>query len=261
VEIGIIITAFNCINYTKACINSIHTISPFHLILIDDYSTDDTKKYFAALERSHKDNSLQSDQPIKDVVVITDPDTDSLTEKWNLGMTVCKERNLIAGLICNNDILFSKYTIDAVIKRLQQGIEINENIAMVTACNIRDQITPEEIFTIPFPESGSEADSPDFSCFLFRTDIWATWGGFDPNYKIAYFEDNDTHIAMAKLGYRCISTTTAPYYHYGSVTQNSVPGGICKGHNFEANRTYFLNKWKVDSTSQEYVDIINSAKK
>lgn len=228
-EIGIVITVFNCVEYTKACINSIRTTHPFHLILIDDYSTDDTKKFFNALERSHKDGTLQSDQPIKDIVIITDPDTDSLAEKWNMGMQVCKDRNLVAGLVCNNDILFSQYTIDAIVKRLQKVLDLKENIAMVTASNIRGQIEPKDIFTLPNPGEGSEADGPDFSCFLLRTDVWTEWGGFDTNYQpcLSYF----SKIVMAdgslkNLGTLVYEKSKEKVLSYDKYTKTFVPKTI-----------------------------------
>jgi GT2 family glycosyltransferase len=260
-EIGIIITVFNCVQYTVHCINSIKSEHPFHLILIDDYSTDDTKNFFARLKYDFDHGELQSDQPVKDIVVVTDPETDSLAEKWNIGMQICEDRGLVAGLICNNDILFSEYTVNAVVGRLQKALDKDENIAMVTASNRRDEMDPEDILTIPDPGKGSEADSPDFSCFLMRVDAWNEMGKFDTNYIPCYFEDNDTHLALAKIGYRCLNVTSAPYYHYGSITQNSVPGGLCKPPSFEENRAYFEKKWGMSSTSDEYKKIIKNARR
>ena len=50
-------------------------------------------------------------------------------------------------------------------------------------------------------------------------------------------------MRMIQAGWRAMSITSAPYYHYGSVTQNSIEGGLCTSPQFEANRAYFKDKF------------------
>lgn len=231
-KIGLVITCCNQVEYTKAAVHSIKTKLPFELIIIDDYSIDGTKAWLKELAVVYGAG----------LTVISDADTDSLGQKWNLGASKAKELGCDAVLICNNDILFSSHTIDNLVFRLNQARENNEYMAVVSANNQRGRVKPEEIFSIAL-ERSSEAEHPDFSCFLLDLTAWEAVGKFSEEYKPCYFEDNDFHTKLKLYGYKAIATTEAPYYHYGSVTQNSVEGGLCKGPQFEYNRALFVAKF------------------
>ncbi len=246
-KIGIIITVKNCVEYTKECIDSIVTDVEHVIILIDDFSTDRTKGYFKTLSNS-RDN----------IIVLTDIDTFSLAEKWNLGIDAAIGDTCDAFLICNNDIVFNKHTINQLADRLRQVRLNNEKIGIITAHNLRDSMGPKEIIDYPLVENGTESAGPDFSCFLLTSDAFAAVGLFDEDYMPCYFEDNDYHIRLIQAGWRAISMTSAPYYHYGSVTQNSTPGGICSGSRFDMNRDYFKAKFGFAPGDPAYQKLVDS---
>lgn len=228
-KIGIVVTMFNCVEYSKAMVESIKTETSYELILIDDYSVDGTKHWLSTLTAPN-------------VHKIIDPDTISLGQKWNLGILKAEELGCQAALVCNNDILFSPETIDALVRRFEKG-----DRAIVSAHNLRGEMpNPQDILTYKVTHATSEAEHPDFSCFLVDIYAWKMVGGFDEGYVPCYFEDNDFHTILRAHGYVAIATTSAPYYHYGSKTQNSVEGGLCKGPQFEANRAYFTKKFGCD---------------
>ena len=249
-KIGIIITAKNCVDYTKKCIESIVTEIDSVLILVDDFSTDGTKAYF---------KSLSDD--LDNVIVLTDLDTFSLAEKWNLGVDAARGDKCDAFLICNNDIIFNKHTIDRLAQRMMEAYMNNETVGMVTAHNIRDAISPDEILDYPFVQNATESPGPDFSCFLLSDDAYTDVGVFDEDYMPCFFEDNDYHMRMIQAGWRAISFTGAPYYHYGSITQNSVPGGICAGDQFRRNRAYFKAKFGFIPGDRKYDVVVKSLEK
>lgn len=239
-KIGITITMKNCLDYTKGCLESLSRSElkfPYHLILVDHGSTDNTPEFLSEYQKSNPDNTT----------VLVDPTARSLGELWNKAMEAAKDSGCQANLICNNDILFSKHTIPPLIARLNSAYEVGEDVVIVSATNLRSSIKPEEIYTIDPPSEPSEADSPDFSCFLFTVEGWERMGKFDENYIPCYFEDNDTHTVIKLMGSRAIMITAAPYYHYGSKTQNSVDGGLCTSPAFEANRRYFISKFGMDA--------------
>lgn len=226
-RIGIVITCKNLIEYTAQAIESILTKHPFVLIVVDDFSTDQTKEYMTRLAEANSN-----------VIYVKDPLTYSLSEKWNIGAELAWKAGAEAVLICNNDIVFAPCTIDALVERLEQG-----DAGMVTAHNLRGQLKdPEEILTTTVTWTPSEAESPDFSCFLLAKSTWDTVGKFDEMFIPCYFEDGDYHLRMGKAGIKAITTTAAPYLHYGSQTQNSTPGGICRGEQFDRLREYLRSK-------------------
>lgn len=232
-KIGIVITCYNEVEYTKNMVKSLKTSFPYELIVIDDYSMDGTKAYLRELVTTG-------------ATIITDPDTETLGEKWNLGAAKAKELGCEAVLICNNDILFHPATIDNLVKRLELAKEQDELVVIVSANNQRGHIKPEEVFTLDLPEVPSEAEHPDFSCFLLDLKVWEFVGKFSHNYKPCYFEDNDFHTKLKIWGLKAIATTMAPYYHYGSITQNSIPGGLCKPPQFEHNRAVYVAKFGAE---------------
>jgi len=237
-KVGIIITCRNLIEYTKQAIESIDTVHPMCLTVIDDDSTDDTKLYLKALKEAYPD----------EVVVHTDPLSYSLADKWNLGVRTCIDAGCDVFLICNNDIIFAPCTIDNLVARISKG-----DVGMVTAHNIRGALAdPKEIHEATPPELPSEAPHPDFSCFMISRDTWEVVGEFDTKFIPMYFEDGDYHLRMSKAGIRAITTTAAPYYHYGSTTQHAVPGGMCKPAQFDRLREYLRSKHGTVPGEPEY---------
>ena len=257
--VGIVITCMNQVAYTTAAVNSIRTKFPFVLVVVDDFSSDGTKQWLGQLGAAHKNNWVAGvNDGWKELVTIIDEPTDSLGEKWNLGVQACKDHGCDFALVCNNDILFHPQTIDNVVTRLAQAKLDNENIGIVSAHNRRGSIKPEDIFTLALPEPPSEAESPDFSCFLIDIAVWEKIGKFPTIYEPCFFEDNHTHCELAKNGYRAITTTAAPYYHFGSVTQNSIPGGLCSSPRFETNRGIFKRLWGFIPGDPEYDTYVHS---
>lgn len=220
------------VQLTNAAYHSIVTKYEHEVIIVDDWSEEDSKGFLRALEI------------FDNVHLITDPLTLSLSEKWNLAAEKAWELGCDAVLICNNDILFHPVTIDAIVERWQQ-----DDVGMVTAHNLRGQVEPDKLNEVAPPENPTEAPNPDFSCFLLPKETWNSVGIFDAEFRPCYFEDNDYHYRMKLLGLKAITTTAAIYYHYGSQTQNSVPGGLCRGEQFQENYRYFVKKHGVDPST------------
>ena len=224
-KLAIVVTYFNCFEYTKAMVESIRTYYPYYLILVDDYSWDGSKAWARELAKTNEN-----------VILIEDPDTISLGQKWNMGVEKAKELGCEVVLTCNNDILFAPDTIDNIMKRWEQG-----GASIVSAHNIRGELAnPQDILIYKPKEPTSEAPHPDFSCFLMEIKAWEMIGRFPEVYIPCYFEDNHIHTMLKALNLLAISTTTAPYYHYGSITQNQVDKGLCSSPMFEANRDKFV---------------------
>jgi len=247
-KVCIAFTMRNCLTFTRKCVDSIKTSFPNYIILVDDGSTDGTKRWIEGLVRDFH-NGIYHDglEKTLDIITMIDPPFPSLAAKWNAVMRLAEEKQCQAGMICNNDILFSPITIDNMLNRLSSATESSDleerKIVMVTANNMRGRITPAAVLNLTSPADSAEGENPDFSCFSLTIEGWNTVGGFDENYVPCYFEDNDFHTMLKIHGLRAINTTTAPYYHFGSITQNSVPRGLCPSSVFDKNKQYFVNKF------------------
>jgi hypothetical protein len=165
-----------------------------------------------------------------------------LSGVWNYGVDLGKQRGDDFVLVINDDILFSPWTIDNMVKEFGGD---DEHILMVTGHNVRGEISsPEEIYEWPDPLEGAIGDNPDFACFMVRPDIFDQVGRFDENFAPAYYEDNDYHRRISLSGNRAVSTTSAPYYHYGSRTQNATPGApTVPPFAFQINQLHYISKW------------------
>ena len=227
-KLGIIITCKNLVEYTKAAVESVFTSHPYVLFVVDDGSTDATKWWLReAAEEDHR------------IVPVLNPKSKGLSGKWNVGCQLAfEEHECDMALICNNDILFSPVTIDSLVARMRKG-----DVGMVTAHNMRGEMAvPTDVLNLGVSWEPTEAPNPDFSCFLLSKDTYDKVGPFDEKFVPCYFEDGDYHLRMGKLGIKAITTTGAPYYHYGSRTQNSVYGGLCTPEQFDKLREYLRSK-------------------
>lgn len=162
-----------------------------------------------------------------------------LGKAWNWGIEQAGNEGCKYVLVINDDILFSNQTID----KLVCGLEDRDDITMITGCNMRGHMEPDEIMSYK-TDASDFGENPDFACFMVRPSILETFGTFDENFTPAYFEDNDYHRRIKLLGGLAGSTAAAPYYHYGSKTQNAdslFP--TVSGEMFENNRAYYVTKW------------------
>lgn len=169
-----------------------------------------------------------------------------LSAAWNSGIDQAFAAGNEYVLVCNDDILFAPYTIDALYRAMEKSDK-----AIVTAQNVRDGMpNPDDILTTPEGYDWSiqlnpvYGGGPDFACFMINWDAWKHVGRFDENFVPAYFEDNDYHRRINLSGLEACSVNTAPYYHYGSQTQKAVAvAPVVPPHAFDNNRAYYISKW------------------
>lgn len=74
-------------------------------------------------------------------------------------------------------------------------------------------------------------------CFAIRKSIFQYIGGFNPNYRIGYWEDSEICMNVRELGSKIMFTPHSVIYHKLGHTQSG-------GHKFfNHNKNYFRNKW------------------
>jgi GT2 family glycosyltransferase len=224
-------TVKNLVEYSTKAVATLRTTHPYRLLLVDDHSTDGTKAWYQGLIAADPER----------VSAIVDPRVPSLGAKWNLAALNAWEHGSSAVVIANNDVLFHQRTIDAMVETWQAL-----GVALVSAHNMRAEMKPHELEAFPAPSPGTVSPHPDFSCFLVPKSTWDTVGPFAECFIPAYWEDNDFSVRLGIAKLRAISTTGAPFYHYGSRTQNSVPQGLCSSAQFERNRELFRQKYKCE---------------
>lgn len=74
-------------------------------------------------------------------------------------------------------------------------------------------------------------------CIAMRKEVFLELGGFNPNYRIGYWEDSEICMAAKEKGYKIMYTPHSKIYHKG---HHAGAGG----HKYaDHNIMYFKNKW------------------
>lgn len=74
-------------------------------------------------------------------------------------------------------------------------------------------------------------------CFAMPNSLFQYIGGFNPNYKIGYWEDSEICLNVRELGYKIMFQPKSIIYH--KLGHTSSGGHKYFGH----NKLYFMNKW------------------
>lgn len=95
-------------------------------------------------------------------------------------------------------------------------------------------------------------------CLGIRRKLFKEIGGFNPNYRIGYWEDSDLCLTVREKGYKIMFQPNSKIYHILGHTKSGT-------HRFQNyNRNFFFNKWvntgRIDSlisSKREVVPKIN----
>lgn len=83
----------------------------------------------------------------------------------------------------------------------------------------------------------SEREMVTGCCFAMKADLYRYIGGFNPNYKIGYWEDTEICMNVRELGYKILYQPNSVIYHKLGHTGSG-------GHKYyNHNKSYFMNKW------------------
>lgn len=176
-----------------------------------------------------------------------------LAAAWNEGLEWSLNRRHSFTLIINDDILFAPQSIDNMVKSFLD-LEKRSRCAMITGNDIKALLPhPEDILTYETDVVAFQGN-PDFACFMVRPTIAYRIGFFDENFIPAYFEDNDYHHRINLGGLNAYNAVSAPYYHYGSQTQNAdINAAVVPPFAFEMNRSYYIEKWGGEPGKEQFI--------
>jgi GT2 family glycosyltransferase/predicted O-methyltransferase YrrM len=239
---SIIIPVFNNVDYTRNCIQAlIHTTQNIHceFIIIDNASTDDTKKYLYGLSG--------------DIRVITNPENLGYTIACNQGAQAASGELLV---FLNNDTIPQ----DGWLKSLINTVEADGQIGAVGAKLIYPDGTLQEAGAIVFSDGSAlnfgrgedpakplynricEVDYCSGACLLIPHKVYKELDGFDEMYAPAYYEETDFCFKLREHGYKVIYQPQSHVVHYGSVTAGLDPSGPLRKY-LAINKVKFVQKW------------------
>jgi len=100
---------------------------------------------------------------------------------------------------------------------------------------------PKEIF------EAQEREMVTGACLAIRKSLFQEIGGFNPNYRIAYWEDSEICMTVREMGYKVMYQPNSRIYHSGQHSKSA-------GHKFnEHNKNFFMNKWVNSGRIDKFV--------
>lgn len=100
---------------------------------------------------------------------------------------------------------------------------------------LRYPIHPDQ--SSPYLLESKEREMVTGCCIGIRKSLYQEIGGFNPNYRIGYWEDADLCLTVREKGYKVMYQPNSKIYHQGSHTNSG-------SHKYaDHNSNYFMNKW------------------
>lgn len=98
-------------------------------------------------------------------------------------------------------------------------------------------------------------------CFAVRGRVFHTIGGFDENFKIGQFEDEDFFRRARLAGFRIGTVGDCFIHHFGSVTQNALSTPSRERPYEAANRFYFRKKWHLSWHRRRFDSLFSAVRR
>lgn len=243
------IVAPTCNNlvFTRMCIESVLANNRdlrFELLIVDNGSTDGTRRYLTRLSRR-----------VPRVRLIFNSSNLGFAAAVNQGLRSARGRNFV---ILNNDTLVPPNALKALLRRLEDpevglvGPVTNRaaNEAQVEA----DYRTYQEMLDFAArhcrARRGASFDirTPFMFCVAFRRSVYERTGPLDERFGIGLFEDEDYAERVRKQGFRLVCAEDAFVHHFGEASTGKIVEDGGYGELFRANRRRFEEKWNVEWT-------------
>lgn len=226
-RVAIVILNWNGINDTIECLDSLQkqTYKNFHIIVVDNGSTDDSKNQ---LDKYTEKNNNTS--------VIYNPKNLGFAGGANTGIKWAIDNSFDSVALFNNDATADKKWLESLVN----GLNKTNNTGVCTGLLLHgDGKTIDSTgdwyttWGLPFPRNRNDKSdqAPDsgfvFSASggasLYKTSVLKEIGLFDEDF-FAYYEDTDISFRAQLAGYRVYYTNQAIAYHKQGATSKKIPG-------------------------------------
>lgn len=245
--VSIIIVAYNNLDFTKLCIESLHKYTlhiQFELITVNDGSTDGTEEFF---------NSLPNQKKI------------SLSQKCGMAKAFNEGLKLSEGgftLFLSNDVVLTPNWLDNLLKCAQS----DERIGMVVpVCGFASYFQQVDLRYNNQEELDQKAKKYNQSdpgkweerlrlinyTSLIRTDLLRKLEGFDELYSPGIFDDDDICFRIRRAGYKLILARDTYVHHFDVLTKKNHNATIQLA---ERNRRIFSSRFGVDAWDDTEID-------
>ena len=240
-KLGIIVLAYNALEYTQRAIKSIlqHTDTDFTVYLVDNASTDATPEWASNV----------------------DPRVRLLRSEENLGVSGGRNVGIAAALADNVDrIVFLDNDVEVYSGWWQPfaaALDANPGAAIAGERGVRLHFHAdgrnEESLTGPGP---LEADMVVGFCMFMSADAVRQIGRFDENLGLFWHDDDDYCLRAKRLGFGVLHVGSGRLIHFEHKSSAEVDG-IWESAEADApssmsadNQRYLAAKWRGDQRSE-----------
>lgn len=239
---SIIILAYNKLEYSQKCIESIRKYTKFgtyEIIVIDNNSTDGTVDW---LRRQ------------KDLRVIYNKENMGFPKGCNQGIEISKGNNI---LLLNNDTIVTHNWLINLLSCLYSSESIGAVGPVTNNCSNQQTIevsyqTEQEMHN--FARKYNQPDCGKWEqrlklvgyCLLIRREVIDKVGLLDERFSPGNFEDDDLSFRIIQAGYNLLLCKDTFIHHFGSVSFKEQPS-LYK-ELLERNKKIFIEKWGIDPT-------------
>jgi GT2 family glycosyltransferase len=229
----IVIPVWNNLDLTRSCVDSVtkNTDAGYRLIIIDNASDNETKKYLKQLK----------DKEGPGVLLIRNETNLGFIKAVNQGMRLSD-----APYIClvNNDTVVTKGWLGEMIK----VAENSPRIGLINPSSNTLGQKPENKESVEAYAEGLKKEAPLFTeigsaigfCMLIKREVIDKIGVFDEIYGMGNFEDTDYSRRAIKEGYIAVRSRRAYVFHDEG---SSFGRDRAFDENFERNRQIYEFRW------------------
>ena len=216
-----------------------HTERPFEVILVDNASTDDSVRIIRegivglSLIEEEKNlgfgqgNNRAAREARAPVICMLNPDA-RVTGDWLEPLLAVLEDPLVGAV--------APALVGA------DG-ELQEAGAMVDHWGYTGPIGTRGFGQlVPAPSGPAAVDYASAACLLMRTEVFRSLEGFDPTYRLAYYEDVDLCMRMWEQRRQVWAVPASRVIHVGGKTVTPVVSQALWHH----NRSVFLHRWREE---------------
>lgn len=242
---SIVVLAYNQLEYTKQCLDSIfrETHEPFELICIDNGSSDGTAEYLQELR-------------------LREPRLRVIRNERNLGFAYACNQGLAAAqgdyvVLLNNDIVVTPSwltrmmipcEVDPKIGIVGPRSNYTAGIQLLQGVNYGDNLEKMRVFAEKWQKEnigfGWEVTRVIGFCMLIKREVIETIGGFDTRFGIGNFEDDDYCLRAMAAGFKVRVANDVFVHHYGSKSFSQLK--VDYRTVLERNWFKFKEKWGLD---------------
>ena len=263
---SILVLAYNKLEYTKMCVESIlhYTPGPFELLLVDNGSTDGTGEYFEAVRATHP--ATKAFRSFQNRVV---------EQIGNRAVSVCRGKYLV---FVSNDTLVHEGWLENLINHMESAPDIglvgprsNSISGPQAMATDYDSVETYQAFAARLAKEHRGESSPARRIVgmltITKKEIFERIGGWDPELPTngrdgGYgFSDDDLSIRMVLAGYRMLIAHDVLIHHFGSVTvtsQNADVFGTCQNTNKGKYELKLKRDPRISSSADGRITVVPS---